>query len=131
MPCWPELWDEFRSALPGVELVVSMIAYIALVALLLWAPRLHKRWQLITARLVGAVCVVPMVIVLPVLFFGSLLASGNPSPKSRIMRSPDSQEAKLTYYGGFLGRDYTRGHRKNNWLLSPYTSFLARRSQLV
>jgi len=107
VPCWPELWDGFKRALPTFELVGSVIAYVALVTLLLWAPRVRKRWQLVTARVLGAVSVVPLAAVLPALLFGALLASGSPPTKSRMVRSPDGQEAKLTYYGGFLGRDYT------------------------
>jgi hypothetical protein len=55
----------------------------------------------------GVVAGVPLVFVLSTVLFGLLLASGNPRTRSRSVWSADEQEAKLSYDGGFLGRDYT------------------------
>ncbi len=107
MPCWPELWDEFKIALPTLGLVASGTVYVALVATLLWAPRVRKRWQRVTARVFGAMGIVPIVVLLPAFLFAVFLTSGDPPPRTHKFLSPDGQQAELRYQAGFLGRDYT------------------------
>lgn len=84
-----------------------LLVYITVVVFLLWAPKIRKRWLLVTSRILGVVAGVPLVFVLTTVLFGLLLASGNPPTQSRSVWSADGQEAKLSYDGGFLGRDYT------------------------
>jgi hypothetical protein len=50
---------------------------------------------------------VPLVVVIPGILLGLALNAGNPSAKTRVIKSSDVQEAKLSYSAGFLGRDYT------------------------
>jgi hypothetical protein len=90
-----------------VEVFASLAAYIALVSLLIWAPRLRRRWQRITSRVIGGLGAAPLVVALPAVLFGVALASGNPPTKSRVVKSPTGEEATLNYSAGFLGRDYT------------------------
>lgn len=90
-----------------VEVFGSLAAYIAFIGLLIWAPRLRKRWQRITSRVIGGLGAAPLVVALPTVLFGMALASGNPPTKSRVVKSPDGEEATLNYSAGFLGRDYT------------------------
>jgi hypothetical protein len=105
VPCWPDIWER---TLPLLGAVASVAAYIALVSLLLWAPKLRKRWMRITSRLLGVAAILPALIMLPAVFLGLALTMGNPPTESRIVRSPDGQEAKVSYDAGFLGRDYTK-----------------------
>jgi hypothetical protein len=107
VPCWPDLWERARHLLPLLGVLASLVAYIAVVALLLWAPKLRKRWQLITSRILGGVMASPLVVALPAILLGLALAGGNPPTQTRIVRSSDGQEANLSYDAGFLGRDYT------------------------
>ena len=107
MPCWPDIWERVKSFLPMLAVLSSVLAYLAVVVFLLWAPKIRKRWLLITSRILGVVAGVPLVFVLSTVLFGLLLASGNPRTRSRSVWSADEQEAKLSYDGGFLGRDYT------------------------
>jgi hypothetical protein len=103
VPCWPDLLQRIK----GFLWIIPVVAYIALVAVLFWAPKLSKRWMRITSRILGAVGVVPLVIVLPAFLFALLLVSGNPPAKTLTVRSPDGYEATLAYNAGFLGRDHT------------------------
>lgn len=107
MPCWPDLWEHLKGFLPLVGLVASLFAYSALVALLLWAPRLRKRWQRVTSRVLGAAGAGPLLIALPALLLGFALSLGDPPAQTRIVQSLDGRQAKLSYQAGFLGRDYT------------------------
>jgi hypothetical protein len=107
MPCWPDVWEHIESLGPMIGGFVLLVAYTALVALLLWAPRLRKRWIRITSRLLGAAGLVPLIVVIPGIVLGLALNAGNPSAKTRVTQSPDGQQAKLSYSAGFLGRDYT------------------------
>ena len=61
----------------------------------------------ISARIVGAMLLVLLVVISPALLFGALLALGNPPPACKVVRSPDGHEARLCYQAGFLGRDFT------------------------
>jgi hypothetical protein len=108
MPCWPDIGERVKSFLPMLAVLSSVLAYLAVVVFLLWAPKIRKRWLLITSRILGAAGAVPVAIALPPLFLGLLFASGNPPTRTRIVRSPDGQQAELNYDAGFLGRDYTK-----------------------
>jgi hypothetical protein len=128
VPCWPDIWERFKHLLPLIGGVASLLAYIAIVVLLLWAPKLRRRWQRVTSRLLGVAALVPLAVVLPPVFLGLLLASGNPPTATRIVLSPSGQEARLSYNAGFLGRDYTEvalkrpgscGHAPVFWHAGP------------
>jgi hypothetical protein len=108
VPCWPDIWERVKSFLPMLGMLVSLLAYIAVVFFLLWAPKIRKRWLLITSRILGAVAAVPLSFVLIAVLFALLLNSGNPSTQTRIVRSSEGQQATLSYDAGFLGRDYTK-----------------------
>ena len=84
MPCWPDLWDRFKHLLPFLGSLVLLIVYIAFTSFLLWAPKFRKRWQRIASRIVGAVAVLPLVIELPGVIFGLMLASGNPPTQTEL-----------------------------------------------
>ena len=90
-----------------IGVLALLVVYAGLVSLLLWAPRLRKRWMRITSRVLGAAGLVPLVVIILGIFFGLALNAGNPSAKTRVIKSSDGQEAKLSYSAGFLGRDYT------------------------
>lgn len=107
MPCWPDVWDQIKHLTPVIGAFVVLVAYTALVALLLCAPKLRKRWQRISSRLLGAAGLVPLVFVILVILLGLGSNGGNPPTKTRVIQSPDGQQAKLSYSAGFLGRDYT------------------------
>lgn len=107
MPCWPDIWERVKHLLPLLGGLASVLAYIALVTLLLWAPKLRKPWLRVASRILGVAAVVPVVIMLPAVVLGLALAMGNPPTKTHIVHSQDGQEARLSYDAGFLGRDYT------------------------
>lgn len=107
MPCWPDILEQAKRELPRIAFFTSAIGYLSIVALLLWAPKLHRRWVRIASRILGVLAGIPLVVLAPALFFGILLASGNPPTVSRSVYSPGGQEARVSYNGGFLGRDYT------------------------
>jgi hypothetical protein len=107
VPCWPDIWERVKHALPLLGEVASVVAYIALVSLLLWAPKLRKRWLRIASRILGVAAVVPVLVMLPAVILGLALATGNPPTETRVVRSLDGQEARVSYDAGFLGRDYT------------------------
>ena len=107
MLCWPEIWERTKHLLALFGGFVPILAYVALVVVLLWAPKLRKRWLRIGSRILGVVAVVPLAIMLPAVLFGLALAMGNPPTETRIVPSQDGQEARLSYNAGFLGRDYT------------------------
>jgi hypothetical protein len=107
VPCWPDIWEQTKRNLPIFAIYGSVICYLALVVLLLWAPKIKKRSLRIISRAIGVVAVVPGVVLLPAFFLGAALASGDPPPKTLIVRSNDGKEAELIYRGGFLGRDNT------------------------
>jgi hypothetical protein len=107
VPCWSDLWQHFKNLLPLLGVIASLVLYIALTAFLLWAPRLRTRWKRITSRILGLVCIAPLVVALPAIIFGLALRNSGPSAQTRTVRSADGQEASLSYKAGFLGRDYT------------------------
>ena len=108
MSCWPDIWERIRHFLPLLGVVASVAAYIALLSLLLRAPKLRKRWMRVTSRILGVAALLPALIMLPAVFLGFLLSMGNPPTETRVVRSQDGQEAKISYDAGFLGRDYTQ-----------------------
>ena len=107
MPCWPDIWEHLKQELPRVAVFVAAIGYLALVVILFWAPKLHRRSLRIASRVLAVAATVPLAILGPAFLFGILLVSGDPPPAHRIARSQNGQEATLIYQGGFLGRDYT------------------------
>ncbi len=107
MPCLPNIWERIGDELPRIGMLASVIGYIALVVVLIWAPKLHRRWLRITSRVLGAAAAIPIVIMGPALALGLLFASGDPPTVTRTVRSQDGQEARVSYDAGFLGRDYT------------------------
>lgn len=107
MPCWPDLWEHIKRLLPEIGLAAGLLAYIALVVFLLWAPKIRQRWVRITLRIFGAAAIIPLIAFLPALLFGVLLASGNPPPQIQTIQSANGQQARLRYQAGFLGRDNT------------------------
>ena len=107
MPCWPDIWDRARQELPIMEAYGSLLAYVGLTALLLWAPRVQSPRLKQTLRVVGAVTAASLLLIIPAFLFGVALASGNPPAKTRVVTSPSGNQATLIYYAGFLGRDYT------------------------
>ncbi len=107
MPCWPDLWRHLRNSLPLLATALGLLLYIALAISLVWAPRLQTRWKLITSRVIGVVCLAPLVIALPAILFGLVLGISNPPAQMRTVSSPRGEQACLHYQAGFLGRDYT------------------------
>ncbi len=107
MPCWPDLWLHLRNLLPLLSPALGALLYIALAIFLVWAPRLQTRSKVITSRVIGVVCLAPVVIALPFILFGLALGNGGPPAQTRIVRSSRGEEARLSYKAGFLGRDYT------------------------
>jgi hypothetical protein len=84
-----------------------VLAYIAIVTLLLWAPKLRKRWLRVASRILGVAAAALVVIVLPAVLLGLAMAMGKPPTKTRMVQSQDGQEARVSYDAGFLGRDHT------------------------
>jgi hypothetical protein len=107
VPCWSDLWQHFKNLLPLVGVIASIVLYIALTAFLLWAPRLRARWKRITSRILGGVCLAPLVVALPAIILALALGSGDPPAQTRTVRSSNGEEARLSYQAGFLGRDHT------------------------
>jgi len=107
VPCWPDIWDHIKQELPRVGFLASAIGCVALVVLLLWAPKLRRRWLRIASRVLGVAAAVPLATLGPGFFLGLLLASGNPPTVSRTVLSQNGQEARVSYNAGFRGRDYT------------------------
>jgi len=107
IPCGPDVWQFLKSGLPSLAVYASVAAYAALVALLLWAPRVRKRSAILACRIAAAVLTLPLAVATPVIGFGLLLASGDPPAQTRTAISPRGNEATLRYQAGFLGRDYT------------------------
>jgi hypothetical protein len=123
VPCWPDVWERIRQDLPWAGFIASALGYPALVVLLLWAPRLRKRWHRIASRVLGVVAALPLVTMGPALLFGILLASGNPPTVSRTVRSQNGHEARVSYRAGFLGRDYTEVALKSSCCCRHTTVF--------
>ncbi|MES2222961.1 MAG: hypothetical protein V4587_18570 [Acidobacteriota bacterium] len=123
MPCWPDAWDHIKRITPVIAEFVEIVGYTALVALLLWAPKLKKRWQRISSRLLGAAGVVPLVFAIPVILLGLGLNAGNPPTRTQVIESPDGQQAELSYSAGFLGRDYTEVTLKHTGCCRHITVF--------
>ena len=107
MPCWPDVWEHAKQILARIEVAAVFLVFAVIIILLFWAPLLQKRWLRLSSRILGAVMLLPFLMFLSSLIFGSMLAAGNPPAQSRTARSSDGDEATLEYYGGFLGRDFT------------------------
>jgi len=107
MPCWPDLWEHIRRALPSLGIFALLLAYVGLIILFLWAPRIRKLWLRILSRILGIVAATPLVVATPALLLALMLALGDPPAKIRQVESTDGQIATLKYSAGFLGRDTT------------------------
>src|ERR1035438_1231168 len=107
MPCWPDAWEGLKDRFPLIVTISALIAYLLIVALLLWAPKVRTRALRIASRILGVIGILPLLFVVPAMLFGFLLGSGNPPAQSRVVSSPHGQQATLIYNAGFLGRDYT------------------------
>ena len=107
MFCWPDIWLHVKRLLPMLATLAVVLGYALLVALLLWAPKIQKRWLLITSRVLGAVGLALFLVALVPMFLGSMFVAGNPPRQSRIVLSKEGQQATVNYDAGFLGRDYT------------------------
>jgi hypothetical protein len=107
LPCWPDLWHHFKNLLPLLGAIVSIALYIALAIFLLRTSRLRTRWIRITSRVLGAMCLVPLVVALPAIVLGLALGNSGPPAQIRTVQSSNGQEARLSYEAGFLGRDYS------------------------
>lgn len=124
MVCWPDVLEHMKRELPLIEVWASLIAYLALVGLFLWAPKLKKPWMKITSRALGFIGIAP----LPLILFGFMLGTGNPPTQNRTVKSLNGAEATLNYEAGFLGRDFTEvllkkndccRHRQVFWYMGP------------
>ena len=107
MPCWPDIWEHVRRFLPLLGGLGLGVAYIGLIAILLWAPKVRSRWLRNVSRALGVLGIIPAIIALPAILLGLALAAGNPPAQTRTVQSQDGQQAVLSYEAGFLGRDYT------------------------
>jgi hypothetical protein len=102
MPCWPDLW---REALSLWRLYV-LILFLAVIALMLWAPRVRWFWVRVLLRLIGGAAAL---LVLVVFGFVALISSKDPKPEYRTVTSPSgSHQAILKYQSGWLAMDTTR-----------------------
>jgi hypothetical protein len=84
-----------------------LLVYVALVVLLLWAPKVRKRSLRLTSRIFGAAGIVLLALALLAVLLPFALIMGAPPTESRVAESSDGQQAKLSYDAGFLGRDST------------------------
>lgn len=107
LPCWPDLWMHLKRLLPAAGAIAFPVCYISLAIVLLWAPKLRTQWKLVASRVFGVLMCAPLIFILPALFFALLVNIEGPPAKTRMIRSPNGQEAQLSYTAGFLGRDYT------------------------
>ena len=107
MPCWPDASEHVQRISAIIRGLAPPLAYIAVVAFLLWAPAVRRAGLRMAFRILGAVGVVPLIVALPAALFGVALHLGDPPAQVRLVRSADGQEATLRYDSGFLGRDYT------------------------
>jgi hypothetical protein len=53
-PCWPDVVDTARAALPTLGFSAAVLAYVALVVILLWAPKVKNKWVRLSFRIVEA-----------------------------------------------------------------------------
>ena len=117
MPCWPDLWHEFLRLWPDYVL----IAFLGIIALMLWAPRVKWLWVRVVLRVVGGVAGLFALIFVG---FGVLLIADNPKPEIRTVASPNgTHEAILKYQAGFLGRDFTRVTIRSKGCCEHFTAY--------
>ena len=107
LPCLPDIWQHIRDDAPAIGLLAGLCIYGAGVIYLLWSPRVQRKKLRLALRITGALALLPLLVALPAMLFGLLLASGNPPAQTRTILSPNGKQAELTYQAGFLGRDYT------------------------
>src|ERR1700691_4293598 len=108
MPCLPDVFDRIKAMLPLLELLAALATCIALVAVLVWAPKGNRCLRL-ASRIVGVAGSVLLVFTLLAAAFPLALVANSPPTKTRLYFSPDHRQvAALFYDAGFLGRDNTR-----------------------
>ena len=90
MSCWPDLWDKFRDFLPLLSELAVFSGYVALLVVLLWAPKVRRRPLRIASRSLGVAGVVPLVFLVPAALLGRAFSLGNPPTESRVTKSPTS-----------------------------------------
>jgi hypothetical protein len=103
MFCLPDVSDHVKRLSPLIDGLALLLAYLATVAQLLWAPKVRGALR-VALRILGAAGIVPLVMVLPIVAW---LALAVPRTESRVVNSGDGQQATLNYDSGFLGRDYS------------------------
>jgi hypothetical protein len=98
MPCWVvDLWRAIAWWLAGP------IPILIVIVLMLWAPRVKRRWLKMLLRIGGGLAASFLVVVIG---FGILLTWGDPKPQYQTISSPNGlHRATLMYQAGFLGRD--------------------------
>ncbi len=106
-PCWADVRESivhFPWQFWGWIIVPPLLA-----GFLLWAPGISRLWLRNTIRFVGGMLAACYAVMgLPMLIFGSMLATGDPAPQYQTLTSPKgTYEARLMYQGGFLGRDFS------------------------
>lgn len=102
MPCWPDLWNRIWEN----RWLAAPAMFLIMVALMLWAPNIRRRWLLILLRVTGGVAASFFV---ALVCLGLGLAAGMPKPQYFTVRSPRAlHQATLMYQAGFLGRDFSR-----------------------
>ena len=117
MPCWPDLW----SRIIELRWLAGPVLFLVVIALMLWAPAIRRRWLRILLRSVGGAAAF---FVLFILSFGLLLNSGAPKPQYRTLKSPNGlHQATLMYSAGFLGRDFSSVTLTNNGCCKHFTVY--------
>lgn len=108
MPCWPDIWEYVSSRSQLLGTFAALVAYLGLIVVLLWAPKLRHRWLIFGSRILGALAFLPFIVILPSLLLIFVAVRATPPAESRLFTSPDGHQAELRYHAGFLGRDYTQ-----------------------
>lgn len=116
MPCWPDIWNR----LVYDRWLIVPFLFIAVIVLMLWAPKVKWLWIRVILRIVGGVASVFVVFLVG---FAALLTSSAPKSQYRTVISPNGvHKAILMYQAGFLGRDVsvvsitTRNHCQHFWV---------------
>jgi hypothetical protein len=100
MPCWVvDFWRAMAWWLAGP------IPILIVIVLMLWAPRVKRRWLKILLRTGGGLAASFLLVMIG---FGLLLTWGDSKPQYRTTSSPSGMHrATLMYQAGFLGRDFS------------------------
>jgi hypothetical protein len=102
MPGWPDLWREVL----GLWRFYILVAFFAVIALMLWAPRIWWFWARVILRIVGGAVGVVALLVVGVV---ANLAAHDPKPEYRTVTSPSGvHRAILKYQSVWLAMGYTQ-----------------------